>query len=213
MRDLRICFVGDSYINGTGDERCLGWIGRLCERRFAWDYRLSFYDLGIRGETTPEIRLRWKQESDVRFQEGADNRVVLQFGMNDIAEVTDKGRQVEEDVSISEAEALVSEVSALYPTLWVGLPPANEACSPMQPSEGLEVSFTQRRGQELNERFKAVAEALSIPYLDLQTPLLANRDYMSSLTRGDKMHCDGTGYAMIANLVDNWSAWDAWFKD
>ena len=29
-KDLRICFVGDSFVNGTGDETKLGWTGRLC---------------------------------------------------------------------------------------------------------------------------------------------------------------------------------------
>jgi len=193
MRDLRICFVGDSYINGTGDERCLGWTGRLCERRFSWDYRLSFYDLGIRGETTAEVRARWKAECEARFPEGADNRVVVQFGINDIGGVTGEGRQIEEDETVEEAEAFLKEVSDLYPVLWVGLPPANEACSPMKPSEGLEVSFSQDAATALNERFKTCAEKLNVPYCDLQARVLANRDYMSSLTRGDRMHGDGTG--------------------
>lgn len=133
--------------------------------------------------------------------------------MNDIADVTGSGRQVEEDVTVEEAEALVKEVSELYPVLWIGLPPANEACSPMHPIEGLEISVTQESAKALNQRFKASAQKLGAAYFDLQTPLLANRDYMSSLTRGDKMHCDGTGYAMIANLVDKWDAWDAWFTE
>ncbi|MBD2326404.1 GDSL-type esterase/lipase family protein [Alkalinema sp. FACHB-956] len=29
-RDRRICFLGDSFINGTGDPDCLGWTGRIC---------------------------------------------------------------------------------------------------------------------------------------------------------------------------------------
>lgn len=213
MRDLRICFVGDSYVNGTGDERCLGWIGRLCERRFTRDMQLSFYDLGIRGETTAQIRARWQSEVEARFPDGSDNRVVLQFGINDIANVTGSGRQTAEDATVEEAEAFVKEVTDAYPTLWVGLPPANEACSPMHPSEGLEVSFFQKDAAALNARFKTLAETLGVPYFDLQTPLLANRDYMASLTRGDRMHCDGTGYAMMANLVDNWPAWNAWFEE
>lgn len=28
-RDLRICFLGDSFVAGVGDPRCLGWAGRL----------------------------------------------------------------------------------------------------------------------------------------------------------------------------------------
>ena len=213
MRDLRICFVGDSYINGSGDERCLGWIGRLCERRFTRRIRLTFYDLGIRGATTDEIRGRWKRECLSRFPDGADNRVVLQFGINDVAKIVGSGRRVEEDDSVKNAEAIAGEVAGLYPTLWVGLPPANVACSPMRPSEGMEIEFSQDTAVALNRRFIASATKLGVPYLDIQTPLLANQPYMDSLTRGDQMHCDGSGYAIMAEIVDGWSAWSAWFEE
>jgi len=29
MQDIRICYVGDSFVNGTGDPAKLGWTGRL----------------------------------------------------------------------------------------------------------------------------------------------------------------------------------------
>ena len=29
VRDLRVCFVGDSYVAGVGDTAGLGWVGRL----------------------------------------------------------------------------------------------------------------------------------------------------------------------------------------
>ncbi len=211
MRDLRICFVGDSYINGSGDEGCLGWIGRLCALRFSRSYRLTSYDLGIRGQTTGEIRDRWKGECLARFPDGADNRVVVQFGINDVAEVTGSGRRVAEDVSVANAEAMVGEAAGMWPVLWVGLPPANVACSPMRPGVGMEISFSQETAVALNRRFMALAAKLDVPYLDIQTPLLADSRYMDSLTRGDRMHCDGSGYAIMADLVDAWDAWSRWF--
>ena len=213
MRDLRICFVGDSYINGTGDERCLGWIGRLCELRFTRRFRLTFYDLGIRGATSDEIRGRWKRECLSRFPDGADNRVVLQLGLNDVAEVVGSGRRVEEDDSVRNAESIAGELAGSYPALWVGLPPANVACSPMHPGEGMVLEFSQETAVALNQRYIESAKNLGVPYLDIQTPLLANQHYMDSLTRGDQMHCDGSGYAMIADLVNNWKAWSTWFED
>ncbi|MEM9632926.1 MAG: GDSL-type esterase/lipase family protein [Pseudomonadota bacterium] len=211
MRDLRICFVGDSYINGSGDERCLGWIGRLCEKRFSRDFRLTFYDLGIRGATTDEIKERWQQECRPRFPEGADNRIVFQFGINDVAQVKGAGRQVEEEASVGNAVQIVSEAAQTYPVLWVGVPPANVACSPMHPSEGLEIDFSQETAISLNRRYSEAANSLGVSYLDIQSPLLSNRDYMNSLTRGDRMHCDGSGYAIIADLIDDWGAWSDWF--
>ncbi|MES0810858.1 GDSL-type esterase/lipase family protein [Roseibium sp. SCPC15] len=211
MRDLRICFVGDSYINGSGDERCLGWIGRLCEKRFSRDFRLTFYDLGIRGATTDEIKERWHQECRTRFPDGADNRIVFQFGINDVAEIKGEGRRVEEKASVRNAVQMISEAAQSFPVLWVGVPPANVACSPMRPSEGLEIEFQQETAISLNQRYAEAASSLGVPYLDIQSPLLSSQDYMHSLTRGDQMHCDGHGYAMIADLVDSWTAWSDWF--
>ena len=213
MRDLRICFVGDSYVNGTGDERCLGWIGRLCKKRFTRDFQLTYYDLGIRGATTEDILGRWRHECDARFTDGADNRVIFQFGINDVAEVTGAGRRVDEDISVNNAVSMVREAAENWPVLWIGLPPANIAYSPMHPSPGLEIYFSQSTASSLNRRFIMTAAKLGVPYLDIQSPLDANQDYMNSLTRGDRMHCDGVGYAIMAELVDKWVAWSAWFEE
>jgi lysophospholipase L1-like esterase len=44
MSDLRICFVGDSLTNGTGDPDCLGWTGRVCASAYERGYpRASGY--------------------------------------------------------------------------------------------------------------------------------------------------------------------------
>jgi len=29
-KDIRICFIADSFVDGTGDETYPGWAGRLC---------------------------------------------------------------------------------------------------------------------------------------------------------------------------------------
>ncbi|WP_205762521.1 hypothetical protein [Magnetospirillum aberrantis] len=30
IADMRICFLGDSFFNGTNAPTCLGWTGRVC---------------------------------------------------------------------------------------------------------------------------------------------------------------------------------------
>ena len=83
----------------------------------------------------------------------------------------------------------------------------------MRPSAGMEIGFSQQTAVSLNQRYAALAAKLGVPYLDIQTPLLADRDYMDSLTRGDRMHCDGSGYGIMAGMVDAWDAWSAWFDE
>jgi lysophospholipase L1-like esterase len=39
--------------------------------------------LGIRRDTSADIRLRWREEADRRLLAGYDGRLVLSFGVND----------------------------------------------------------------------------------------------------------------------------------
>lgn len=56
--DIRICFVGDSFVNGIGDERALGWAGRLCAAANARGVPVTYYNLGVRRNTSKDILLR-----------------------------------------------------------------------------------------------------------------------------------------------------------
>lgn len=57
--DLRICFVGDSYVNGTSDPDCLGWAGRVAVVARRKGYNFTYYNLGVRRETSTDIAKRW----------------------------------------------------------------------------------------------------------------------------------------------------------
>ncbi|BAU41680.1 hypothetical protein [Leptolyngbya sp. O-77] len=70
--DLRICFVGDSFINGTGDSTLLGWTGRVCQFASQRGVPLTYYNLGVRRETSADIGVRWQFEVMARLPEGCD---------------------------------------------------------------------------------------------------------------------------------------------
>lgn len=57
---LRLCFFGDSFINGTGDPAGLGWVGRACASQRTASPDLTVYNLGVRGNTTAQINQRWR---------------------------------------------------------------------------------------------------------------------------------------------------------
>jgi hypothetical protein len=48
-KEIRICFIGESFVNGTGDPEFLGWTGRVCRHaEFAaivqnWDGWLNWF--------------------------------------------------------------------------------------------------------------------------------------------------------------------------
>jgi lysophospholipase L1-like esterase len=81
--DLRICFIGDSFVNGTNDPECLGWTGRVAASAQRKGYNLTSYNLGIRRETSNDIAQRWLHEARLRLPDGCKPFVVFSFGVND----------------------------------------------------------------------------------------------------------------------------------
>ena len=50
-RDLRVCFVGDSFVAGIGDSSALGWVERVTIAAFARGLPLDGVQPGASGET------------------------------------------------------------------------------------------------------------------------------------------------------------------
>src|SRR5262245_46811519 len=79
---MRICFIGDSLVAGTGDPEYLGWAGRISAAARRRGHDVTCYNLGIRGNTSAQILARWRSEAEARFVEGQDCRLIFSFGVN-----------------------------------------------------------------------------------------------------------------------------------
>ncbi|APE35159.1 hypothetical protein BOX37_15735 [Nocardia mangyaensis] len=62
--DLRICFVGDSFVQGIGDPEYRGWVGRVLAETGT---DITAFNLGIRRNTPDDIRRRCWAEVEPRF--------------------------------------------------------------------------------------------------------------------------------------------------
>ncbi|MEM7118102.1 MAG: GDSL-type esterase/lipase family protein [Chloroflexota bacterium] len=197
MQDIRLCFFGDSFVNGTADSTHLGWAGRLCQTLSGRGLEVTYYNLGIRRETTTELALRWQAEAERRLPEGSDNRLILSFGTNDTT--IEAGQQrVETAVSIHNARHILTTAQQHYPVLMISPPPiADEA--------------QNGRTQALTTHFSALCQELTIPYLDVFTPLLSSSTWRDEVVAGDGAHPNAKGYAELANLVENWPVWREWW--
>ena len=83
--DIRVCFLGDSFTQGQGDDAALGWVGRVVATERGRGYDLTGYNLGVRGQTGVEIAERAVAEAGVRLTERGDRRaVVICLGANDV---------------------------------------------------------------------------------------------------------------------------------
>src|SRR5215211_7401180 len=119
MADIRICFIGDSFTQGTGDDTCLGWPGRVCAAARARGHAVTQYNLGIRRETTGDIRARWRAEVTPRLVAGVDGRLVFSFGAND-ATIEDGQWRVPAALSAENLRTMLARALLSYPVLVIG---------------------------------------------------------------------------------------------
>ena len=195
-QDLRICFVGDSFTAGAGDETALGWVGRISASAWHRGVALTPYNLGIRRDTSADIRRRAEAEVLARLlAAGGDaHAVVFCFGANDTT-FEDGMPRVPPEATRDNAGALLGWSAARWPTLMLGPPPA------------LHDAVQDARVAALSPELGAVAEALGVPFLPLHAPLSATHAWRAGAARGDGVHPDAAGYAAMAALVEAWQPW------
>ncbi|AFZ09124.1 lipolytic protein G-D-S-L family [Oscillatoria nigro-viridis PCC 7112] len=196
---MRICFIGDSFVNGTCDPKCLGWTGRICAAACGQGHDITYYNLGIRGETSADIETRWFNEVSCRLPHYGDGRIVFSFGVNDTYLENEKIR-IEVEKSIENARYILTSAKEIFPVLMVGPPPVIDA-------------DRTRRIANLSEQFARVCSELNVPYLDVCTPLQTSEIWQKELTENDGSHPGAAGYAELAKIVHNWDGWKAWFKN
>lgn len=193
--DIRLCFVGDSFVNGTGDESALGWVGRVCSSAHAQGIPVTYYNLGIRRDTSQDMLLRWATECRLRLPDSCDGRLVLSCGINDTT--TENGSvRVPPAQSCANVYQILTDAS-LYRRLLVGPPPVGDAQH-------------NARIQALSKAYSQLADKLGVPFIELFSPLLSDSSFMAEVTRNDGFHPHSQGYASIAKIVAASPLW--WFR-
>ncbi|MEB3177877.1 MAG: GDSL-type esterase/lipase family protein [Nostocaceae cyanobacterium] len=199
LPQVRICFLGESFVNGTGDPECLGWTGRICIDANKKGYDITYYNLGIRREISTQLKQRWLAEVALRLPKEYDGRLVFSFGVNDT--VMENGKiRVDLAESIANARDILSQAQQLYPVLMISPPPVGDETQ-------------NQRIANLSRHFAALCQELNVPYLNV-FPILENSNiWMNEIKNYDGAHPRAAGYAEFAQIVQNWNAWQNWFPD
>jgi lysophospholipase L1-like esterase len=195
-QDARICFVGDSYVNGTSDPECLGWAGRVAVAARRKGYNLTYYNLGVRRETSVDIAKRWQQEVQSRLPSRCTPFVVFSFGVNDTT-LEDGQLRVPEPQSVEHACEILRVAKQRYVVAMVGPPPTADAVHNL-------------RTQRLSQLFARAAENAGVPFLSVFDQLAEDTIWMREVSTGDGAHPSAEGYARLAALVEAWPHW--WFR-
>lgn len=198
LPSVRICFVGESFVNGTGDPECLGWAGRICVDANRKGYDITYYNLGVRRETSTELKSRWLREVSYRLPQQYDGRIVFCFGVNDTTLENGKTR-VDFADSIANAHKILSEAKQLYPILMISPAPVVD-------------EEQNHRISSLSKQFALVCSEINVPYLDVFSRLEKSNIWLNEAQANDGAHPRTGGYTEFAKIVQNWSAWLNWFK-
>ena len=193
--DIRLCFIGDSYVHGTGDDACLGWAGRLCAAARRTGHSLSCYNLGVRRETSADIARRWLAECEPRLLPTTENHVVFSLGANDVS-LVDGQRRVGEAETLANLQAMLGIAKQRYRTLVVGPPPAAD-------------EEHNARLARLSERMQEVAAQFGVPYVATLPQLVNDRAWLDEVRGNDGAHPRAAGYTRLAQIVASSGAW--WF--
>lgn len=199
-KQLRLCFIGDSFVNGTGHPDFQGWVGRVCEHARSHGHDITAYNLGVRRNTSVDIAERWKIESKQRIDgdDVEDGRLVFSFGVNDC--VVENGRQrVSRKRTLEVTEQILTEASQWKPCLFIGPPPTAD--------EDL-----NKRVDLLGRDIALICHRLGIPYLPTFTYLLEKSDWVAEAKAYDGAHPGEDGYQKMAERIIGWDAWQEWLR-
>ena len=190
LPSIRVCFFGDSFVNGTGDDACLGWVGRACSASRRRGVDLTCYNLGIRRDTSADVQQRWEREAHARLPPEHDGRLVFSFGANDCCP-----RPL--DQALANARAILAAARSLYPTLMVGpLPICDET--------------VDARIAALSAALAPLCASLGIAYLEVFHHAANSTAWAREVAAGDGAHPNALGYSLISDAFLHWSAWRAW---
>ena len=187
-RDLRVAFIGDSFVAGIGDPEARGWVGRVASAADAAGIPLSAYNLGVRRETSADILRRWQAEAIVRLPSTSDGRVVFSLGANDATFENGRAR-VEPEASAANLDRMLAGAAALgLPAFVVGTVPAGDAAH-------------RERIDALSMRLEAVAVARAVPYVDVREAIVASDVWRREVRKSDGIHPRAGGYELLASVI------------
>ncbi len=194
--DRRVAFFGDSLVAGVGDPTGMGWVGRVVAASFGLGLPLTAYNLGVRRETSEQVAVRWRCETEPRLLPDTDARVVLSFGANDTTAEDGQLRVSPERSCAALAAILADAADAGLPVLMVGPGPVDDTAQ-------------NERIQALSAAFEEACRRSGAVFVSVMEPLLASRVWMKEVAAGDGAHPAADGYETLAQLViaGGWVGW------
>lgn len=184
--DVRVCFVGDSFVAGLGDSSGLGWVGRVTVAGLARGLPLTAYNLGVRRDTSVLVSERIGREVRPRLEPASDPRVVVSFGVNDTVLEEGAARVASADTVAALERSLLAVAPARM--LLVGPPAVDDDAH-------------NERLDALNGVLRTKSSRLGLAFVDSFSGTATDATWRQQVRAGDGYHPDAAGYRRLAELV------------
>ncbi|MGW2395170.1 GDSL-type esterase/lipase family protein [Kitasatospora sp. NPDC001664] len=186
-QQLRVCFIGDSFVQGIGDPAYQGWVGRVLA---AAGPDVTAFNLGIRRDTSDDVLARVWTEFSPRSASGSDHRLVVSFGSNDTV-LEDGAPRVAPARTLANLTALLTEAAERsIAVLVVGPPPVA-----LYGDEHL------GRLLDLADAQAEVCASRGVPFIPLTAALATDLAWNAEALAGDGAHPGTGGYTRAAQVV------------
>jgi lysophospholipase L1-like esterase len=195
---MKICFFGDSFVYGTGDDDGLGWTGRIVAAGRRQGFDVTSYNFGIPKDTSENISDRWFNEATSCLSAGSGVRFVFSFGANDCTWAGQGRVRVPLTASMTYASRILSKASSIAPTVMIG------------PLPVLDDVETDERIYQLSNVLNELCQRLNIPFLEAFSFISTCELWRREAAAGDGTHPNRGGYSALANFVQSWPGWTKW---
>ena len=195
---MRICFLGDSFVNGTGDDDGLGWTRRVVARLRAGGADVTGYELGVRRDTSLDVLARWRAETGARLPAGTEARLAFSFGANDCADGGGGEPRVPPARTVDAAREILLEAVAVAPTIVIGPVPI------------LDDPRVDARVLGTADALEALCAELGVPHVRAFEFVAGCAAWREEAARGDGTHPNRGGYAALAKELMSRAAFARW---
>ena len=185
--DVRVCFVGDSFVAGLGDSAGLGWVGRIANESRRRGLPLTTYNLGVRRDTSFLICERLAREVAPRLAQGEFPRIVVSYGVNDTT-VENGTTRVSRAASVAALRS-IRIASGATELMFIGPPAVDD-------------DTQNGRISALSDALREEAGSLGIPYVECFERTVADSVWRRQVREGDGFHPDAAGYERLVAIIE-----------
>ncbi len=167
MKDINILIFGDSITYGAWDKENGGWVNRL---RLALENKseayFNIYNLGIPGETTIDLKKRFDNECNYRFNTNDKTIIIFSIGINDSQTIKGKNNVLIKEFKKNVVE-LIDKAKQYTPyILFIGLTKVDEnRTNPV--SWDNNINYSNEEVIKYNEVLKNICKEKVINYLEI----------------------------------------------